>query len=68
MSLVFDEIGYWSELKLEIVKKYASTACSVQPIRWPRRMAHDVRGSRTWYRRERARRREEKAPDHPTGV
>jgi three-Cys-motif partner protein len=24
MGLIFDEIGYWSEVKLEIIKEYAS--------------------------------------------
>ena len=28
-ALRFDEIGYWSELKLEIVKKYASAYSTI---------------------------------------
>ena len=27
----FDEIGYWSELKLEIVEKYGSAYASTRP-------------------------------------
>jgi len=39
-ELIFDEIGYWSELKLEIVKKYAQAYSTI--------LAKDLRFSHTY--------------------
>jgi three-Cys-motif partner protein len=40
MALIFDEIGYWSEIKLDIINRYAAEYSKIMSNQYPKVKHH----------------------------